>query len=141
VGLVVAVALVGWPHLRGHAGAAIAAAALVVALAGQSAYALATAATTHGGAIPSAGPSGLAIGAGGPRRGGVGLAPGQGPPGGGFGGGGPGGGAGGLLGGSTPSAALVSVLEQDATRYTWVAATVRAEHAAGYQLATGDPVM
>ena len=49
--------------------------------------------------------------------------------------------AGGLLDASTPSAALVTLLEQDADRYTWVAATVGAQSAAGYQLATDDPVM
>ncbi len=49
--------------------------------------------------------------------------------------------AGGLLDASTPSAALVALLERHADRYTWVAATVGAQSAAGYQLATGDPVM
>ncbi|MGZ4200068.1 MAG: glycosyltransferase family 39 protein, partial [Thermoleophilia bacterium] len=49
--------------------------------------------------------------------------------------------AGGLLNASTPSAALVTLLEQNADRYTWVAATVGAQSAAGYQLATDDPVM
>jgi len=51
------------------------------------------------------------------------------------------GGAGGLLNASEPSAELVSALEQDAGRYTWVAATIGANSAAGYQLATGDPVL
>jgi hypothetical protein len=59
------------------------------------------------------------------------------------GGGQPGGGgtAGGLLDGSTPTADLATVLEQDASSYTWVAAAVGANSAAGYQLATGLPVM
>jgi hypothetical protein len=35
----------------------------------------------------------------------------------------------------------VRALEQDADRYTWVAAVVQSNQAAGYQLATGDPVM
>ncbi|WP_062464055.1 glycosyltransferase family 39 protein [Demequina soli] len=48
---------------------------------------------------------------------------------------------GGLINGSTPSDALVQLLEQDASSYTWVAATVGANNASGYQLATGDPVM
>jgi 4-amino-4-deoxy-L-arabinose transferase-like glycosyltransferase len=52
-----------------------------------------------------------------------------------------GGGAGGLLGASTPSAALVKVLEENRSSYTWVAAVTAAESASGYQLATGDPVM
>jgi hypothetical protein len=50
-------------------------------------------------------------------------------------------GGGGLLGTSSPSAELVSTLEQDADQYTWVAATVGANQAAGYQLATGDAVL
>jgi 4-amino-4-deoxy-L-arabinose transferase-like glycosyltransferase len=57
------------------------------------------------------------------------------------GGGGAGGGAGGFLSISTPGRALVKALELDATRYTWVAATVNSNSAAGYQLATDDPVM
>jgi 4-amino-4-deoxy-L-arabinose transferase-like glycosyltransferase len=55
--------------------------------------------------------------------------------------GGGGGGSSGLLNASTPSAALTAALEKDAQDYTWIAATVGANNAAGYQLATGDPVM
>jgi len=50
-------------------------------------------------------------------------------------------GGGGLLNSSTPSRALTALLEKDASDYRWVAATVGANDAAGYQLATGDPVM
>jgi 4-amino-4-deoxy-L-arabinose transferase-like glycosyltransferase len=50
-------------------------------------------------------------------------------------------GAGGLLNASEPSAALRALLSRNAGHYTWVAATVGANEAAGYQLATGDPVM
>jgi 4-amino-4-deoxy-L-arabinose transferase-like glycosyltransferase len=75
---------------------------------------------------------------------GGGTAPG-GLAGGGFGGGGAGGfgggGAGGLLNSSTPSKALTALLSADASHYTWVAATTGADSAAGYQLATDDPVM
>jgi 4-amino-4-deoxy-L-arabinose transferase-like glycosyltransferase len=138
---------------------AVAVAGLVAALAGPAAYALDTAATQHAGAIPSAGPAVAA--ATGPGRGPGGFPgggfPGQGPAGG-FDGGFPGqtpgpqggglagppgggGGMGGLLNGSRPSAELVALLERDAGSYTWVAATVGANNAAGYQLATGDPVM
>jgi 4-amino-4-deoxy-L-arabinose transferase-like glycosyltransferase len=54
----------------------------------------------------------------------------------------PGGGsAGSLLDGSTPSPALTAALLADAESYTWVAATVGANSAAGYQLATEEPVM
>jgi hypothetical protein len=47
----------------------------------------------------------------------------------------------GLLEGSTPSAAVTAMLTQDASDYTWVAAAVGSNSAAGYQLATQDPVM
>ncbi len=62
-------------------------------------------------------------------------------PGGGLPTGGRGGGMGGLLGAATVSDAMVALLTQDADQYTWVAAAVGAQTAAGYQLATGDPVM
>lgn len=52
-----------------------------------------------------------------------------------------GGRAGGLLEASVPSSAVVALLSQDADRYDWVAATVGANSAAGYQLATAEPVM
>jgi 4-amino-4-deoxy-L-arabinose transferase-like glycosyltransferase len=48
---------------------------------------------------------------------------------------------GGLLDGDTPDAELVALLRQDADRYTWVAAAVGSNSAAGVQLATGEPVM
>jgi 4-amino-4-deoxy-L-arabinose transferase-like glycosyltransferase len=50
-------------------------------------------------------------------------------------------GSSGFLGSSTPRHALVELLEKDAGRYTWVASTVGSNSAAGYQLATDDPVM
>jgi 4-amino-4-deoxy-L-arabinose transferase-like glycosyltransferase len=53
----------------------------------------------------------------------------------------PGGGLGGLLEASTPSAELVTLLQTDADRYTWVAASVGANSAAGVQLAAAEPVM
>ena len=54
---------------------------------------------------------------------------------------GAGGAAGGLLEASTPGRQLVALLEADAARYSWVAATTGANSASGYQLATGRPVM
>jgi 4-amino-4-deoxy-L-arabinose transferase-like glycosyltransferase len=71
---------------------------------------------------------------------------GQGAQGGGFGGGvarqgATGGGGGGFLNATTPGATLTKLLEGDADHYTWVAATVNSNSAAGYQLATDDPVM
>jgi len=53
-------------------------------------------------------------------------------------GGGPGAG---FLSATTPSSALVSALQANASQYTWVAATTDSNSAAGYQLASGDPVM
>ncbi|MFE6995899.1 ArnT family glycosyltransferase [Microbacterium sp. NPDC057659] len=55
--------------------------------------------------------------------------------------GGRGGGAGGLLEASTVDPELQALLEKDASQYTWVAATIGSQSAAGYQLATGDAVM
>jgi 4-amino-4-deoxy-L-arabinose transferase-like glycosyltransferase len=50
-------------------------------------------------------------------------------------------GAGGLGGSTTVSSALARLLEEDAGRYTWAAATVSSDSAAPLQLATGDPIM
>ncbi len=136
-------------------------AALVAGLAGPTAFSVATAATVHEGALPTAGPpavsggrfggGGGGIGRGGfgaaPPGGAIGGRPGRGtftPPAGAGGGGFPGrggGGAGGLLNASTPSAELVAALEDSADQFTWIAATVGANEAAGYELATGDAVM
>ena len=139
------------------------AAAVVTALAGPAAYAVQTAGTAHTGAIPSAGPSGQGgFGMmGGPGRHG-GFPKGGRPPGMGAHNGrpnfGPGahggqggtklpgmngkrGGPGGMLGSVTPSASVTNLLKANASGYTWVAAAVGANNAAGYQLATGSPVM
>jgi 4-amino-4-deoxy-L-arabinose transferase-like glycosyltransferase len=152
VGILAAVGLLGLDRLRGRLAASVAVAALAAALASPAAYALSTASTPHEGAIPSAGPSGASFaGPGGlPQAFGQGQAPPQGfgaqggqfqPPGqGGVGGQGrPAGG--GLLGASTPSKALTQLLQKDSARYRWVAAVAGANSAAGYQLATGQPVM
>ncbi|MFJ7059579.1 glycosyltransferase family 39 protein [Streptomyces microflavus] len=69
-----------------------------------------------------------------------GTAPGTAGEGGAFGGGG-GGGMGGLLNGASVSTEAKALLEKDAAAYTWAAAAVGAQNAAGYQLATGEPVM
>ncbi|WP_406267379.1 glycosyltransferase family 39 protein [Nocardia sp. NBC_00881] len=57
--------------------------------------------------------------------------------------GGPGqnGGPGGLLQASRPSAQVVSLLDQNGGEYTWVAASIGSNSAAGFQLATELPVM
>lgn len=69
----------------------------------------------------------------------------QGVPDGATGDGGPGpnggGGIGGLLGAREPSAQVVSLLEQNGGDYTWVAAAIGSNSAAGLQLATELPVM
>ena len=110
------------------------------------------------------GGGGGGFGAGGGGRPGAGFGPGGGAPAGGsrggqaptgqpggaggfggFGGGaggfGGGAGGGGLLNAGTPSAALTRALEAAASKYTWVAAVVGANDAAGYQLAAREPVM
>jgi hypothetical protein len=52
-----------------------------------------------------------------------------------------GGGVGGLLNGATVTSAAKKLLQTDASKYTWVAASIGSQNAASYQLATGDPVM
>jgi 4-amino-4-deoxy-L-arabinose transferase-like glycosyltransferase len=138
VGLVAALLVAGLPLMPRRVAAAVAATALVVSLAGPAAYAVETAATPHTGSIPSAGPSGTSGFGGGP---GGGQMPAGGPPGGGTQTGGPGGGAGSLLNGSESSAELTALLQSDASSYTWVAAAVGSNSAAGYQLASEEPVM
>lgn len=94
-----------------------------------------------GGAAPGAAPGGTGTTGGAGTTGGTapGGAAGGGQRGaGGFGGAG---GMGGLLNATTPSAELVALLSQDASRYTWVGAAVGSNSASGYQLATQLPVM
>jgi hypothetical protein len=135
--------------------------ALAASLAGPLAYSISTASVTHSGAIPSAGPTpafgGFGAGVFGGRGGfgqngqntGQNNAAQRTPPqalqqpgtlGGGFSGNRQGG-MGGLLGASTPSSAMVAALTTGASNYTWAAAVVGSNNAAGYQLATGLPVM
>jgi 4-amino-4-deoxy-L-arabinose transferase-like glycosyltransferase len=89
--------------------------AVAVCLAAPAAYTLATVSTPHTGALPSVGPA-------------------NGP--GGFGGMG-----GGLLDSPEPGAGLTALLTADAQQYAWTAAVVGSNNAAGYQLASGAPVM
>ncbi|MFI9559879.1 ArnT family glycosyltransferase [Nonomuraea endophytica] len=149
-GLAAALGLAGAGMISGYGGArdrmfwAVGGVAVLVVLAGPAAYAMDTAATPHTGAIPSAGPStGGGFRALGRQGQGGGLRPdgGNRPMDGRRPGGGPGGERGGLLGAVTPGAELTALLKADAARYTWVAATVGSNNAAGYQLATGLPVM
>jgi 4-amino-4-deoxy-L-arabinose transferase-like glycosyltransferase len=169
VGALATVALLVAGRMRRRLALVMATVALVVSLAGPAAYALETATTPHSGSIPSAGPtvSGGGFGPGGGRGpgggpgfpggpggsatngggtggtttngGGTGGTTTGGPGTGGTTGGGPGGG--GLLNATTPSAALTSALQSNASHYRWVAAAVGSQNASGYQLASGEPVM
>ncbi|MGZ8723112.1 MAG: glycosyltransferase family 39 protein [Aeromicrobium sp.] len=154
VGFVAAFLLVFLGRLPRWANLAVAIGAMVSILAGPTAYAIDTAATPHLGSIPSAGPSGqggpggmgggrMPGGPGGPPPGGqAGPAPTgqpQTPPG--VPGGGTGGNTGGLLSGSQPTSAITKLLTADASSYTWAAAAIGSNSAAGYQLASEQPVM
>ena len=168
-GVASALLLVVVSRLARRAGLVVATVALLASLAGPTAYAVSTARTPHTGSIPSAGPASAGGFGGpggrlnGPRPGGF-VPPNGAPPVGGFGpgqlpgggvpglppGGVPGqpaggpnrtGGAGGLLNASTPSAAVVAALTANSSEYTWVAAAVGSNSAAGFQLATEKPVM
>jgi 4-amino-4-deoxy-L-arabinose transferase-like glycosyltransferase len=92
-----------------------AAVAVAACLAAPAVYSVATAAAPHSGAIPSVGPA---------RHGFGGFT-----------------GPGGLLDSPSPGPALSATLSADAHDFTWVAATVGSNNAAGYQLASGAPVM
>ena len=113
-----------WMHAR--AVPLVVAGALVAGLAGPGAYAVSTTAQGHTGSIVTAGPAGTSRGPGGTRT---------------VTGGGMGGGMGGLLDASTPSTAVVAALSANADRYTWIAAAVGSQTAAGLQLGTELPVM
>nr|WP_226656202.1 glycosyltransferase family 39 protein [Leifsonia sp. LS1] len=143
------------------------AATLVAGLLAPFAYTIQTVTTPHTGSIVTAGPtvSGSMGGPGGGGGfGGFGGNGGQGGPGGpggtppnGFGGntggtGAPGGGtatqtaqggggAGSLLSSGSVGSRLASMLKADAAKYTWVAAAIGSNSAAGYQLATQEAVM
>ncbi|GLZ37360.1 glycosyltransferase family 39 protein [Actinokineospora sp. NBRC 105648] len=115
------------PNAFGRAAAVL---ALAVTLVAPGAYSVATAAQTHSGALPSVGPAG--------QQGPGGMGGGGGP-GGGTGRGG--GGIGGLLGAPTPGTQVSALLSQNAANYTWAAAVVGSNNAAGYQLGSGVPVL
>ena len=129
LGIVAAVTILVSDRLPRAGARGVAVLTVVAVLAGSGAYTVATAATPHSGAIPSAGPGG---GFGGFRAGAAR-----------FGGmrGGRVGGIGSLLTTTRPSAGLTALLRADAENYTWVAATVGSNPAASYQLASGFPVM
>ena len=169
-GLVAAVGLLVADRVGRAIAATLVALGLLAALGAPAAYALDTAGTAHTGSIPSAGPGVTGVGFGGmggapggtrPPRG---LPNGAAAPGGtmnGFPGGGVlpgipggttgttsraggplgGGATGGLLSAAEVSEDVAAVLSEDASAYTWAAAAVGSNRAAGYQLATELPVM
>jgi 4-amino-4-deoxy-L-arabinose transferase-like glycosyltransferase len=187
VGSLGVIAILAWPALRTApraAKAALATLGLAAALAAPLFSTVATAATPHSGAIPTATPTpagglggGFPGGPGGFRRSFGGGFPGGAVPGGApggfnagpfgrngnafpggaaggfpgfpggsrpFGGGGArigGPGGGGVLNSSSSNPALTRMLQAEASRYAWAAATVNSNSAAGYQLASGEPVM
>lgn len=114
-GVGAAVLLLVSGRLPARVATGVAACAVLACLAAPTAYAIATVATPHSGAIPSVGP---------PR--------GQGS----FGG--PGGG---FLDIPEVGPALTNLLFDGAERFAWTAAVVGSSNAAGYQLAGGAPVM
>ncbi|WP_371830485.1 ArnT family glycosyltransferase [Antrihabitans cavernicola] len=126
VGVFAALGILFVGRLNEHAAKAVLAAALAVCLAGPAASSIATASTGHSGAIPSAGPSSSGMGMGRPPGGD---------------GGGHGGGMGGLLGTVDVGSQLSAALTTDADQFTWAAATIGSNNAAGYQLASREPIM
>ncbi|GAA1105458.1 hypothetical protein GCM10009629_56700 [Pseudonocardia alni] len=110
--------------------------------------------TVTGGAVGAPGATGGGPAAGAAGTGGPAGAPGAataGGPGGRWAGGGPtrgpggaggrGGGPGGILSAPTPSSQVMGLIAADADDFTWAAATVTSMQAAGYQLASGAPVL
>jgi 4-amino-4-deoxy-L-arabinose transferase-like glycosyltransferase len=95
---------------------AVAGLALAVCVAAPAAYSIATAVTPHSGAIPTVGIPHHGVG------GGFAM-------------------PGGLLDSPKPGPAISAMLANDAGDYTWTAAVVGSNNAAGYQLAGGAPVM
>src|SRR6266550_295713 len=146
IGLGAGAMIAAGPLLGRPLAVGVAAAGLVAAIAGPAAYTLDTVTTAHAGAIPSAGPAvqTASLGPGNAPAGLRGAPGGFGAPPNGVGSPGQaraGAGGGGLLNATRPGAQLTSLLEAGAGRYRWVAATIDANSAAGYELATGQPVM
>jgi 4-amino-4-deoxy-L-arabinose transferase-like glycosyltransferase len=114
-GVFVAALLLVVGRLPRPVGRSVAALAVAVCLAAPAVYSVATAAAPHSGAIPSVGPA---------HRGFGGFT-----------------GPGGLLDSPEPGPALTATLSADAQKFTWAAASVGSNNAAGLQLATRAPVM
>nr|WP_286275761.1 glycosyltransferase family 39 protein [Mycolicibacterium sp. TUM20985] len=113
-GVAAAVLLLVVSRLPARVATGVAALAVLACLAAPTAYAIATAATPHSGAIPSVGPARGHATFGGP---------------------------GGLLDIPEAGPGLTALLSDGANGYRWTAAVVGSTNAAGYQLASGAPVM
>lgn len=111
IGVAAAVLLLMSARLPKVVQVVVAVLAAVSILAGPVAYSAATAAAPHQGAIPMVGPA---------RGGGFGP---------------------GFLDAPEPTPELTALLTEDAHRYSWPAAVVGSNNAAGYQLAADVPVM
>jgi len=94
---------------------------LVAALAGPAAYTLSTVSRPHEGALPGVGPAAASTVSGGMAGADPGLVL--------------------LLNGSKPGPRITALLKENAENYTWTAAAIGSQNAAGYQLATDRPVM
>ena len=110
-GMAAALLVLGHRWLHTRAVPFVLAGALVAGLAGPAAFTVSTTMQAHTGSIVTAGPAGSGRGQAG------------------------------LLDASTPSTAVVAALSQDFASYTWVAAAVGSQTAAGLQLGTRLPVM
>jgi 4-amino-4-deoxy-L-arabinose transferase-like glycosyltransferase len=121
VGLVAAAGLLFVHRLPRAVAWVVVGLAMVGGTTGPAAYTLQTVTTPHTGSIVTAGPvAGSGLG-----RGPAGTGPTIRPDG----------------GGGVVSTAVVELLTSDADSYRWVAATTGSQGAAGFQLATGRPVM
>ncbi|MCP3805504.1 glycosyltransferase family 39 protein [Allokutzneria sp. A3M-2-11 16] len=124
VGLGAAVLLLFAGHLPQNFVRGAVVAGLIGALAAPTAYSVVTAATPHSGALPSAGP-------GRSTSGGMVM----------FGPTGNNRAMGSLLDAGTPGAEITALLRARAENYTWTAAAVGSNSAAGFQLASRTPVL
>ncbi len=134
IGLAAAALLVLVTRLHPRGVPFVVAGAVIALLAGPAAYAVDTVSTGHSGSIVTAGPStggraGLGPGGASPGAAGRGTQPGA------------GGGTSGLLDAALPGTEVVAALSADADQYTWVAAAVGSQNAAGLQLGSELPVM
>lgn len=147
VGMAAALGFLVITRVHRRAVPVIVAAALAATLAGPAAYSISTVTSAKSGSIVTAGPAGARGGMGGPGGDGGGTPPAM-----------PGttqngttgttqngttGGMamGGLLNASSYGTEVVTALQANASNYTWAAAAIGSQNAAGLQLSSGVPVM